>query len=336
MGKISWGIIGTGHIANKFANAIGIVDEAELFGVASRDILKAQDFMEKHNCRKAYGCYEEMVCDEGIDAVYIATPHTLHKENMLLCINAGKAVLCEKPFTLNADDAKEVMEAAREKGVFVMEAMWTRCLPAIRKSLEWIKLGYIGEVRMFYANFGFVSNRDPLGRHRNPNLAGGALLDVGVYPITLASLVFGAEPKVIASSVFIGDTGVDEHSAMIFDYENGGIASISCGIDVDTDKDTLIVGTKGKIKIEHFSRADETILFVNDEIKEIFREDFIKNGFEYEIREASNAILNNRLESEQAPIEATINVLEVLDKLRKQWGLLYPSELDIDNILQKS
>ncbi|ADL52479.1 Gfo/Idh/MocA family protein [Clostridium cellulovorans] len=327
MNKVKWGIMGTGAIANTVTEAIKIIPEAELVAVASRTIEKAEEFKNKHGMKLAFSSYEELAKSEDIDIVYVATPHSFHKENAILCINNGKHVLCEKPFTINAKEAKAVIDFAEEKQVFLMEAMWTKFLPVIKKAKEWVDNGEIGDVTMVNGNFCFYATiRDAKARLFNPELAGGSLLDIGIYPISIASMIFGREPEEILTTALISETNVDEQAAMIFKYPSGAIATLSCSFNNDSDSDFNIFGTKGRIHIPSFWGAVEATLVKNNGEKELFRKEHIKNGYEYEIQEVCDSIINGKVKSDFLPPKDTLAILRTLDKIREIWGLKYPLE----------
>jgi len=324
--KIRWGILGAGNIARKFATGLQVVAGSELFAVGSRSIDKAQNFAKEFNIPKAYGSYEEMVKDPEIDVVYVATPHTFHKPHTILCLNNGKAVLCEKPFAVNAGEAEEMVEAAKKNNLFLMEAMWTRFLPVMYKVKEWIAADAIGEVRMLTADFGFRANLNPEGRLFNLELGGGALLDVGVYTISLAYMIFGGAPERITGIAHIGETGVDEQAAMILGYKNGELAILHTAIRTRTFQEARIIGTKGSIIIPDFWRATTANLKVDGKDDEIVEIPFDANGYCYEAREVECCLREGKLQSDLMPWDESISILRTMDELRNQWGLKYPSD----------
>lgn len=223
MTRTRWGIIGTGNIASQFARGLALLDDAELVAVGSRTAESAHEFGERFGARTRHASYADLASDPDVDAVYIATPHPLHLENTLLGLEAGKAVLCERPFAINAHQAEVMIATARKRGVFLMEAMWTRFLPHMVRLREIVASGAIGELRMLQADFGFRTSFNPQGRLFDPALGGGALLDVGIYPISLASMLLGT-PTRVTSMAHLGATGVDEQSAIILGYGGGQLA----------------------------------------------------------------------------------------------------------------
>ncbi len=246
--KINWGILGAGKIARLFASDLALAPDAKLFAIGSRNEEKARAFGAEFCVPYRYGSYAELASDPRVQAVYIATPASAHKENMLLCLNAGKAVLCEKPFTVNAREAEEVIALARAKNVFLMEAMWTRFLPLMIKLRELLAAGAIGEVSQFIADLGTAARMDPEGRVFSAELGGGALLQKGIYLLSLASMILGA-PKAVQSCTLLGDTGVDEHAGFLLKYAGPQMASLICSVRVHSQRQATLVGTDGRISI---------------------------------------------------------------------------------------
>lgn len=324
--KIKWGILGPGSIAHKFATGFGGVEDGELYAVGSRSIDKANEFADEYDIPQRYGSYKELVSDPDVDAIYIATPHPFHKEHTLLCLNAGKAVLCEKPIAVNAAEVEEMVECARKNNVFLMEAMWTRFLPIYDQIEEWLDQGLIGDVRILTGDFGFRAGINPEARLFNPDLAGGALLDVGVYLISLASLIMKDTPSNIASMAHLGETGIDEQSSMILGYDEGQMAILHSAIRTNTKHDACIVGTKGSIEIPSFWNATSAILKVDGEEDKLVDIPHLANGYCFEIREVNKCIKDNKIESDRMPWEESISVMRTADELRAQWGLKYPME----------
>ena len=227
---IRWGILGTGSIAKQFARGLADTPDAVLQSVGSRTQDSADAFGEAFSVPTRHASYEALANDPEVDAIYVSTPHPFHKDNSILCLQAGKAVLCEKPFTINAAEAKAVVEVARARGVFLMEAMWSRFFPAMQQVKKWLDEKAIGEVRLVNADFGFRAGINPEGRLFNPALGGGALLDVGIYATSFASFVLGPHPTRIESMANIGETGVDEQNAVILGYDNGAMALLSLSL----------------------------------------------------------------------------------------------------------
>lgn len=328
MKKINWGIIGAGNISSKFATAIGGVEDANLMAIASRSLDKASQFAEKYHANKAYGSYEEMLQDETIDVVYIGTPHTEHLANAELCIKAGKAVLCEKPFTLNHKDTKYLIDLAREHDVFLMEAMWTKFHPSTKMVKDWISNGKIGKLRGMQINAGFRREFNPEQRLFNPDLGGGALLDIGIYPITYAIHLAEAYPEEISSYAYFGKTNIDEQNTIILNFKEKGIlASLNSGISAEVGKDAVIIGESGKIFVKDFWNSNYAILYDNNEnIVEEYKDEFETNGYEYEIREVQDCLRAGKKESTVVPLADTLSIMKVMDEIRGQWNFKYKQE----------
>jgi len=324
--KTRWGILGTGAIAHAFAKGLAALPDAELVAVGSRTRESADRFGKEFGVPNRHASYEALAGDAGVEAVYVATPHPFHKENTLLCLEAGKAVLCEKPFAMNSAEAELMVARARDKGVFLMEAMWTHCFPAIRKVRELVAGGAIGGVRIVRVEFCFRSGWNPEGRLLNPHLGGGALLDVGVYTVALAQLILGGEPDRIAAMAHIGETGVDEQSAMILGFDGGAMAVLTCAVRTSTPHEACIFGTDGWIGIPHlFWQPDRIVLHASGRDEEMAFER-LGNGYSFEAAEVMRCLREGRLESEAVPTARTLAVMRTLDRVRAQWGLTYPME----------
>lgn len=325
MKKINWGIIGTGAIANTFATALVGIEEVNLYGVASRTLNKAKGFAAKYGIEHAYGNYENMIKDPEIDVIYIATPHTEHFTNAKACIMAKKHVLCEKPISINREEAAMLADLAKENNVFLMEAMWTKFLPATACVKEWIDSERIGAIQFMDLNFGFAAELDYDARLFNPELGGGALLDVGVYPIQYATFLMNRLPDSIQSTMHFGLSGVDEITSVTFSYKEGTIALLNSSITTRIGANACIIGTKGKIVVEDFYMAQKAHLYDEENnLLETFFEPFPTNGYEYEAMEVNRCIQEGLLESPRNPLKKTIEIMEILDSIRKKWNLIYP------------
>lgn len=323
---IRWGILGTGRIARLFAAALTTLPDAKLAAVGSRSLESAISFGNQFGVKKRYDSYEALLEDRSIDVVYIGTVHSLHKENALQALKAGKAVLCEKPFTINAAEAREVIRCARRNKLFLMEAMWTRFFPLMRKFREVLAEGAIGEPRMLTADFGFRAAFNEESRLFEPKHGGGALLDVGVYPVSLASMIFG-RPVEISSAAHLGKTGVDEQSAMILKHSKGELAVLSCAIRTETPQEATLLGTEGRIHVHH-RWWQPTVLTYG---KYGSHEETVKlplegNGYQFEAIEVMNCLRQKKLESDLMPLDETLAIMETLDQIRAPWGLKYPME----------
>jgi predicted dehydrogenase len=321
-----WGIIGTGRIAGVFAEGLRELPDARLMAVGSRAQPSADAFGETHGVARRYSSYDAVAADPEVDAIYIATPHSAHAENTVMCLRAGKAVLCEKPFAINARQAAEMVAVARERRVFLMEAMWTRFLPALVRVRELLAQGALGEVRMVTSDFGFRTGVNPKSRLFDPALGGGGLLDVGVYPVSLASMVFGGEPERIASLADIGETGVDEQGAAILGYGPGRMVIAWTAVRTNTPHESTIIGTEGTIRIERPSWAATKLTLVRQGGEERIDLPFPGNGYQFEAAEVARCLRAGRLESDVMPLDESLAIMRTLDRIRAQWGLTYPME----------
>ena len=323
MNKIRWGILGPGRIATRFMTDLVKLDDAELGAVGSRSLERAKAFASQYGGAKAHGSYADLVRDPDVDIVYVATPHPFHEEHALLCLEHGKAVLCEKPMGINAAQVRRMVDGARASGVFLMEAMWTRFLPVTRQVCQWIADGLIGEARMLTADFGFRTQWNPQGRLLNPDLAGGALLDVGVYVAAFAHMIFGQAPVQIQATGHIGETGVDEQTAMLLGFEQGQIALLSCAVRTGSPHTARIDGAEGSIHIPAFWHSTSAELRVQGK-EPITTEGEV--GYHYEAAEAMACLRAGKVESEIMPLGESIAIAETLEQARRQIGLRYPME----------
>ena len=324
---IKWGIVGTGAIAKKFAEGLKSLEDAQLIAVSSRSMASADAFSNEYNIHNRHVGVDDFAANKDIDAVYVATPHSCHLKDTLACLNAGKAVLCEKPFAINSGEAEKMIKLAREKKVFLMEAMWTYFFPAMAKVRKLISTGAIGEVRLLQSNFCFRAGFNPESRLFNPELGGGALLDVGVYNIALAYMVFGKDPVEISSQATIGRTGVDEQSSIIFKYDDGAMATSTCAVRTGTDHNAVIYGTEGYIRIPHQFWQPKQVIFKTadaDETEIMFNHK--GNGYNYEAAEVGKCLRNGETECRIIPLDTTLSIMKTMDKIRAQWGLKYPME----------
>lgn len=320
---MKFGILGAGNIAQTMANTISKMTGIESYAVASRDLAKASDFATKNGFEKAYGSYEELVQDEEVELIYIATPHSHHYAHAKLCIEHGKPVLCEKAFTANAAQAKEILTLAKEKKVFITEAIWTRYMPSRERIQAIIDSGLIGNVTSVTANLGYAI--DHAERLIKPDLAGGALLDLGVYPINFACMVLGSNYSEVSSTAIITDTGVDSMNTITLSYADGKMASLHSTFKARTNRMGVICGSQGYMEIQNINNCEEIRVYnINDELlkKETFNNQI--TGYEYEVEACVEALKNGLLECPQMPHSETIKIMELMDSLRKEWGVIYP------------
>lgn len=321
-----WGIMGPGNISHKFAEGLEFLDEAEITAVASHSMERAQNFAREFNIKRAYGSYEEFLKDPDIDIVYIGTTNQLHKECTLMCLKAGKAVVCEKPFTVNSKQAEEVIDYARSNNIFLMEAMWTRYLPAIVKIRELLNKGVIGEVKKVKADFSFKSGNYGKGRLFDLNLGGGALLDVGIYTLSFANMILGGKPSEVVSMPCIGSTGVDEQFSAILKYDDDKMACVSGGIVVESSHDAYIFGGKGFIYVPDFWHAKSFTLHLDGKEEQRYDIPYESVGYNYEALEAMKCIREGKTESEIMPLDETLEIIKIMDSMRNEWKLKYPFE----------
>jgi predicted dehydrogenase len=321
-----WGILGTGAIARQFVEGLGELPEAEVLAVGSRSEASAEKFAEDRDIPRRYGTYEDLAADPDVDVVYVATPHPFHAGNVELCLGAGKAVLCEKPFTVNAGEAERVVGLARERGLFLMEGMWTRFFPLMGELRRLLSAGVIGEPRMLTADFGFRDEFDPRSRKFDPGLGGGALLDVGVYCISLASSLFG-RPSEVAGAGHLGQTDVDEQSAAILVHDGGRLSVLCFATRTGTPQEATVMGTEGYVKIHsNWWRPRAMTLHRPGEREELVEAPITGNGFNYEAAEVMRCLDEGMTESDVMPLDETLSVMRTMDDIRAAWGLRYPSE----------
>jgi predicted dehydrogenase len=360
---IRWGILGTGYIAGEFAQGLQLVPDAKLVAVGSRQLGTAQKFAERFKVPQAYGSYEALV-NSDLDVIYIATPAGRHREDCLLCLNANKAVLCEKPFTVNAKQAREVIDLARSKQLFCMEAMWMRFMPLIQEVKTMIDQGAIGDICMLTADFSVPTTFDPQSRYYDPSLGGGVLLDRGIYALSLAFQLLG-QPQQIVSQAAIADTQVDDQMAMILKYAQGQLAILSASFRTYSPNQAVIMGTRGRIHIhEPFYRPHKLTTVTkfpvtssqsssgaglkqtltqaikqNSLVRRLYYqlENLLKpakttlqppagNGYSYEAAEVVRCLQMEEKESKIMPLNETLQIIEAMDAMRHSWSVKYPQD----------
>lgn len=321
------GILGAGRIAAVLAETMNKMPEVECYGVASRDLQKAKTFAKEHGFQHAFGSYEGMLADENVELIYIATPHSHHYGHIKMCLEAGKHVLCEKSFTVNEKQAAEVFRIAREKNLLLTEAIWTRYMPSRKIINDLLDQKVIGDVQKMTANL----NYPLLDKERivKPELAGGALLDVGIYPLNFAYMHFGDHVKKIISVAQMTDAGVDEENAMILQYEDGKMAVLNSGIHGKSDNEGVFYGSTGCMVVENINNPENVKIYDTDKnlIREIKVPEQI-SGYEYEIKETISCIIEGKLECPSMPHEETLKMMRVMDGLRADWGMRYPEEIE--------
>ena len=316
------GILGAGGIASTMAKTVAGMKDVEAYAVAARDLGRAQVFAQKYEVKKAYGSYEEMLADDEVELVYIATPHSHHYLHAKMCLEAGKNVLCEKAFTVNAEQAQKLFDLAKEKKLLITEAIWTRYMPSRKMINDIIESGVIGEVTAVTANLSYTVSH--VERIRKPELAGGALLDVGVYPINFASMVLGDKVKdVKATAIFQNGVDILDSIAMVF--EGDRMATIQCGAREISDRMGSIFGTRGYMQVQNINNPEKITVF-DAEHKEVASYVVPEqiSGYEYEVESCMKAIQEGKLECPEMPHAETIRIMKIMDDIRKSWNYEIP------------
>lgn len=314
---MKWGIMGTGRIANVFCETLKNMEDMQIYAIGSRNIDKAESFADKFNAAKHYGSYEEFVCDKDIDVIYVATPIAYHYEHVKLCLNAGKHVLCEKAFTMCAEEAKELFAIAKHNQLFLMEALWTKCQPVYRKMMEWKEQGLLGDIQGVEAKFYTAGGND----HRlyKDKKQGGALYDLAIYPLMYACAFLGYQPKKIFAHAVIDGDDVDVMDSIQLVYENGAFADLTAGLSCRRQASLYIHGSKGRVLIdeEHFYKAQSAILYsVNNEVIDGIEAPFEISGYEYEAMEVKDCIEKGKTGSNLIPMEETIAIIGLLEDIK--------------------
>lgn len=326
MRAFRWGILGLGNIARKFAADLALVPQAQLHAVASRSLNKAQAFAADFAVPHAVGSYAELLTVPGLDAVYVATPHSEHHAHALLCLRAGLPVLCEKAFTLNARQARELISTAQTRGVFLMEAFWTRFFPALAKAQELVAADTIGPVRHLAATFGAEAPYEPAGRLFNPALAGGSLLDIGVYPLFLSKFFLG-DPQAIGAVASLAGTGVDMSCTLALAYADGATASLTSTLAVPLDNDCTLYGLHGQLQLlgPVYAPTGVRVRVPGQEPQE-YTFDTPGAGYHYEAAHVQHCLAQGLTESPLLPLSFSLELMQLLDQIRRQINLRYPGE----------
>lgn len=322
--KMNVGILGTGSIAHKMANTIIQMNNVNLTGAASRNYQKAKEFAGEYNIERKYGSYEELAKDKTLDLIYIATPHSRHFEDCMLCLKNNKNVLCEKAFTANSKQAEEVLRYAESKNLFISEAMWTRFMP-IRFMLDKIvSSGIIGNISSLTANLGYsIADKE---RIMKPELAGGALLDLGIYTLNFAVMIFGNNITDIHSSCSKNKYGVDIHNSIILTFDSNKTAVLHSNAAANTDRRGIIYGDKGRIKIENINNCSRIDVILNNGTITSYDAPQQISGYEYEVEASLKAIEKNKNECSEMTHSDTLFIMRLMDRLRKDWDIKYPFE----------
>ncbi|PSQ84962.1 MAG: gfo/Idh/MocA family oxidoreductase [Bacteroidetes bacterium QS_3_64_15] len=324
---INWGILGTGNIAHLVAEDLALLPDAELTAVGSRAPERADAFGDTFDVPHRHGSYEALVADPDLDVVHVASPHSVHLKHATMALEAGCAVLCEKPLALNAEQAEQLIATARRRDQFLMEAMWTRFLPVmddVRRLVHDEQA--LGDVHLLQANIGMTQSFDPTHRLFDPTLGGGALLDLGVYPLAFAFDLFGP-PDTITSSAVIGETGVDEQCAAVFRYDDGTQAVWHASVRADAGRTCVLAGSRGRL---HGTRAwwkgAPFELTRDDGTTETWARPYEGNGYQFEAAHVMHCLREGRTESPRMPLDESHALLETMDALRAEWGVTYPQE----------
>ncbi|WP_331770441.1 Gfo/Idh/MocA family oxidoreductase (plasmid) [Embleya sp. NBC_00888] len=326
---IRWGILATGGIAAEFTAALRGLPNTEVVAVGSRRPESAKAFAERHDILRAHGSWAELAADDEVDVVYVATPHSAHRAAAGLCLEAGRAVLCEKAFTLDSRQARELVDLARDRGLFLMEAMWTYCHPLIRRLREVIADGVIGEVRGVSAAFGIAGDFPPEHRLRDPAQGGGALLDLGVYPVSFAQLLLG-EPDAIRAWAHLTPEGVDDNTGIVLGWDGGAVATLGCTFTADTDAPATITGTRGRIEFaDGFFYPDRFVIHRRGHepqpvLLADVTDDLERGTMRHEAAEVMRCLRAGETESPLVPLDGTLAVMRTLDAVRERIGVVYP------------
>jgi predicted dehydrogenase len=320
--RTRWGILATGRIAASFVADLKLLPDTEVAAVGSRRSETAEAFAREHGIPRAYGSWAELAADPEVDVVYVATPHSAHFAATMECLRAGKPVRCEKPFTLDHASARELIDEAHRRGLFLMEAIWTRTLPAVRRIQELVAEGAIGEVTAVYADFSIAGPFPPTHWLRAKAMGGGALLDLGVYPITFAHLFLGV-PERITALATLSREGVDENTGMVFGYPDGGIATLHCGIIGAGQASATIIGTTGRIVLPKDFFRPSSFILVRGQHAEQVTVPMRGNGMGYEAEEVADCLAGGRTHSKLVPLTATLEMMRILDEVRAQIGVAY-------------
>lgn len=325
MEQFKVGIIGAGHIAIKMAHTLNAMPTAEAYGIAARDRRKAEAFAAEHHITKAYDSYEAMADDPAIDLIYIATPHSHHHAHTRMCLERGKAVLCEKAFTANAAEAADLIRLSEQKGVFLAEAIWTRYMPFSRTIAEIVESGAIGTPNMLTAHLGYPVGTVP--RILQPELGGGALLDLGVYTLNFASMYFGADIAHIDSVCTMSETGVDLQDSITLRFKDGRMAILQATALCANDRHGAISGDKGYIVVDNINNPLQATLYAPDHtVVRTYNAPEQITGFEYQVQACIDAIREGKVETPYMPHAESLRIMEIMDDLRREWGVVFPND----------
>jgi predicted dehydrogenase len=319
---VRWGVLGTGGIAATFASDLRLVEGAVLAAVGSRTAEAATSFAARHGIARAHGSWAGLAADDEVDVIYVATPHAFHHAAAAACIAGGKHVLCEKPMTLDQPSSASLVELSRARGVFLMEAMWMRCNPVIRRVAELVAGGAIGEVTAVHADLGVRGPFPATHRLMDPALGGGALLDLGLYPISLAHLILGM-PASVQGWARLSPEGVDQNTGVLLGYQSGAVAALTCGLVGGTGNAATITGTTGRVQLPKGFFEARTFTLHRGAEAEVFDMDFPGRGYQFEAEEVQRCLAAGLLESPLVPQATTLEMMGLLDRIRAQIGVRY-------------
>lgn len=325
---MKWGILATGTIAAKFAKTVAEMHSADekIVAVGSRDVKKAQEFADTYCIKKAYGSYEELTADPEVEAVYIATPNSMHFSNAMLCLKNGKHVLCEKPFTTNAGEAESLYREADERGLFIMEAFWIRFLPLYEKLLRIIETKGLGELRHARCDYGFIAKGARRERKFQSELGGGALLDIGIYNLGFLHMLMGAAPETMTSEVHLNEYGTDDFSVLQLKYPGGQTAHSVQSIGLQMERQAALYFDKATVYLPDFQMASSMMVKPVEGEAYTIESPFEINGFEYEIREVTRCVRAGKTHSEIFKPGDSVAVLRLMDEIRKSWNMKFSFE----------
>lgn len=337
--NLNWGILGCGHIAKSFIESLDLVPEAHLVAAASRTPENRKQFKNMFQIPNLYDNYVQLVKSNEIDVIYIATTQNFHYEHIKLALSHNKHVLCEKPLTLNAHQAQEVKDLAQRKNLFLMEAMWMRFLPVMKEIRKLVNNNILGPIHQISAHFGYNKMHRKKNRLNNPELGGGVMLDMGIYPLSFAQMIFGKYPLRSDSNYLMTNQNVDGYSSYFLDYGNGQTAFLSASILFPLKEEAIVYGNKGYARIPLFHGGKRLYLVKNDDLDvqsmdeletrlegKAFEFPYEKHGFQYEIQEVHRCLTHNKIESSIMPLDDSIEILQICDQFRKNWNFRYPSE----------
>lgn len=322
----NWGVIAPGGIAHKFVHDLQFVPNARLHAVASRSLDRAEAFASQYGASYAYGSYEEIIDCPNLDVIYVATPHSEHFANTLICLKAGIPVLCEKAFAVNSVQLNEMVALAKEKSVFLQEAIWTRFHPSVKKVMEIVDRGTIGKIIHISANFGFLAPYDLNNRIYNLSLTGGSLMDIGIYPLFISKLLLGNPAKIKAVGT-LAETGIDLNCSMALSYESGATASLFSTVAAETDTICTIYGTLGTINMHsRFHETKAITLAVKGKEPVTYECERLGFGYSYEAEDVQRCLLEGKIENEKLPLQFSLDLMKIMDEIRSQIGLKYPED----------